>query len=171
MKKSMLAALLCIIALTGCGADTAPANTPEAKEPTNAATSANATASALPSAPAADAIEIKEKLFLAQTNEIYINKDDYLGKTIKYEGIFDIFEIPEMNMKYYSVIRYGPGCCGDDGNVGFEVKWDGEYPKQNDWVEASGVLEEYNEGQYTYLRLALTSLNVLSERGAETVIQ
>ena len=34
-------------------------------------------------------------------------------------------------MKYDSVIRYGPGCCGVDANCGFEVIWDHEYPDQD----------------------------------------
>lgn len=118
-----------------------------------------------------DVVEIKEKLFIAQTNDIYYNAGDYLGKTIKYEGIFDVYVVPETDARYYTVIRYGPGCCGIDANAGFEVLWDDAYPEQNDWVEAVGVLEEYEEEGYKYLRLALTSLTVLPARGAEYVSQ
>jgi hypothetical protein len=75
------------------------------------------------------------------------------------------------------VIRYGPGCCGNDGNAGFEVAWDnqdtagGAYPDLDAWVEASGVLRTYEEDGYPYLYLALSSLNVLDSRGAEFVTQ
>jgi zinc transport system permease protein len=118
-----------------------------------------------------DIIEIREKMFIAQTNDIYFNTPDYLGKTIKYEGIFTVYEVPETGAVYYSVIRYGPGCCGIDANAGFEVLWDKPYPQQNDWVEAIGVLEQYEEDGYQYLRLALSSLEVLPTRGAEYVDQ
>lgn len=118
-----------------------------------------------------DIIEIKEKMFIAQTNDVYFNAPDYLGKTIKYEGIFDVFEVPETGATYYSVIRYGPGCCGIDANAGFEVIWDKDYPNQNDWVEAVGVLEEYEENGFQFLRLQLSSLTVLPTRGAEYVEQ
>lgn len=111
--------------------------------------------------------EIKEKLFVQQMNDIYYNSKDYIGKSIKYEGIFD--STIWNGAMYYSVIRYGPGCCANDGNVGLEVEWDGEYPQNNDWVEVVGVLEEYEESGIPYLRLNLTSLTVLPERGAETV--
>ena len=114
-------------------------------------------------------IEIKEKLFIAQTNDMYYNAPDYLGKTIKYEGIFTRTELPDDT--FYTVIRYGPGCCGDDGNVGFEVKWDGKYPEPNDWVEAVGVLSSYEDEGNKYLYLDLNSLTVLDVRGAETVVQ
>ncbi len=121
--------------------------------------------------PDGDVIEIKEKLFVAQTNDVYYNPDDYMGKTFKYEGIFDSYDDPYNGQTYYAVIRYGPGCCGIDANAGFEVKWDKAYPNKNDWVEAVGVLEEYEENGQHYLRLALSSLSVLPERGAETVYQ
>jgi Predicted membrane protein len=118
-----------------------------------------------------DVFEIREKMFIAQTNEIYYNAKDYLGKIIKYNGVFNVYGDSEAGQVFYSVIRYGPGCCGDDGNVGFEVMWDSEYPNHNDWVEAIGILEEYEEGGNKYLRLSLTSLTVLPTRGEEYVIQ
>ena len=115
-------------------------------------------------------IEIKEKMFISQVNDIYINKEDYLGKTIKIEGIFSEYYYDVTDKTYYYVMRYGPGCCGDDGNVGFEVLWEQTYPKLNDWVEAVGVLELYQEMDSEYLRLRLTSLKVLDERGTEYVV-
>ncbi len=94
-----------------------------------------------------------------------------MGKRIKYEGIFSKYITPDTGITYFSVIRYGPGCCGIDANAGFEVQWDKDYPDPDDWVEAEGILEEYEEDGYPYLRLALISLKVLSTRGAEYVSQ
>ncbi|GBU21669.1 hypothetical protein R80B4_01569 [Fibrobacteres bacterium R8-0-B4] len=122
-------------------------------------------------------VEIREKMFIAQTNDIYINKDDYLGKTIKYEGVFDQSEWRGNGKTYRYVIRFGPGCCpGDAAAAGFEVLWDGDnsgkhYPKKNDWVEVTGVLHEYDDDGIPSLRLALTSLTVLAKRGKEKVTQ
>ena len=95
-----------------------------------------------------------------------------MGKTIKLEGIF-IQEGYE-SQNYCFVIRYGPGCCGNDGNAGFEVAWEGgqaDYPAPDDWVEAAGVLKTYNEDGFPYLYIALSSLRVLDVRGAEYVSQ
>jgi uncharacterized membrane protein YcgQ (UPF0703/DUF1980 family) len=117
-------------------------------------------------------VEIKEKMFIAQTNDIYINKDDYIGKTIKYEGIFDESVWPGNGKTYRYVIRFGPGCCpGDAAAAGFEVAWNKDYPQKNDWVEAAGVLEEYIDGGTPNIRIALTSLKVLQKRGKERVSQ
>jgi hypothetical protein len=121
---------------------------------------------------AGDIIEIKEKLFIAQTNDVYLNPEDYLGKTIKLEGLFKS-EIGYENT-YCFVIRYGPGCCGYDGNAGFEVAWEGssrDYPEEDAWVEAVGKLQTYDENGYPYLYLALASLTIKETRGAEFVSQ
>jgi uncharacterized membrane protein YcgQ (UPF0703/DUF1980 family) len=116
-------------------------------------------------------VEIDEKMFVAQVNDVYLNAKDYLGKTIKLEGIFK--EEQGDNNSYCFVLRYGLGCCGDDGNVGFEVLWDKtgakSYPVVDSWVEAIGVLKVGEKGNYLYLDLA--SLNVLDKRGREIVFQ
>ena len=119
-------------------------------------------------------IEIRERMFATQVKEIYLNHGDYLGKTIKLEGIFKKEQWDEIDQTYCFVVRYGPGgCCGYDSNVGFEVAWakDSAYPDAESWVEAIGVLKTYEEDFYQYLYLDLSSLNVLSKRGAETVRQ
>jgi uncharacterized membrane protein YcgQ (UPF0703/DUF1980 family) len=117
-------------------------------------------------------IEIKEKMFIAQTNDVYLNPEDYLGKTLKLEGLFKNADYGD-SFRYF-VIRYGPGCCGFDSNAGFEVVWDGgekPYPKDDDWVEAAGVLQRYEEDGFPYLYLALQSLKVMNVRGAEFLTQ
>lgn len=121
--------------------------------------------------PTGDIVEISEKLFIAQTNDIYLNPEEYLGKEIRYEGIFVSTYYEPEDKTYCYVIRYGPGCCGFDANAGFEVLWDGKVPQVNDWVRATGILEAYKNGEMSFLRVRLSSLEVLDERGAEYVNQ
>lgn len=119
-----------------------------------------------------DVIEIPERLFIAQTNDIYLNGEDYIGKTLRYEGLYKNSEEwdDQIEEVIHYVIRYGPGCCGYDGEAGFEVRWDGEWPRVDDWVEVEGVLREerYDSG-YKLLYVDVTSLTVKDERGAEYV--
>lgn len=190
MKKLIMALIICAAVLVGCKSSAATMNAPSATADITpsaapaAETSPSAaepTPTATPSPtdhpevtvepPVGDVVEIREKLFIAQTNDIYYNAEDYLGKTIKYEGIFNVNRSLDGDVLFCSVYRYGPGCCGDDGYAGFEVRWDGEYPNSNDWVEAIGILEEYEEEGYLFLRVALTSLTVLPTRGTEYVTQ
>jgi hypothetical protein len=125
-------------------------------------------------APETAPLEIKEKMFIAQTNDIYLNAGDYLGRTIKLEGLFKTTHYEDMDRNYCFVLRYGPGCCGNDGSAGFEVAWETpekDYPAEDEWVEAVGVLKNYEEDGYPYLYLVLSSLTVKQERGAEFVSQ
>jgi uncharacterized membrane protein YcgQ (UPF0703/DUF1980 family) len=118
-----------------------------------------------------DSIIIREKMFIGQVYDVYLNPNDYLGKTVKLEGIFLVQEGEDPGDTYRMVVRYGPGgCCGIDGLVGFEVKWEDryrQYPKDDSWVEAVGILKKDN----MYLYMDLLSLNVLNRRGAEYVSQ
>jgi uncharacterized membrane protein YcgQ (UPF0703/DUF1980 family) len=124
-----------------------------------------------------ETVYIREKMFIAQVNDVYLNQEDYIGKTIKLEGLFKAEQSTESDKTYCFVLRYGPGCCGSDGNAGFEVAWNKEetatksYPQEDDWVEAVGILQTYEEDGYPYLDLDLSELNVLDKRGAEYVTQ
>ena len=121
-----------------------------------------------------DVIEIGERMFIGQVNAIYMNADDFLGKTIKLQGIFKRGQWEAHGEWFYFVLRYGPGCCGDDGNVGFEVKWSDsqDYPPPESWVEAVGILksDKVNDSR-SYIYLDLISLTVLDKRGEEFVRQ
>jgi hypothetical protein len=116
-----------------------------------------------------DVIEIGEKMFVGQINDIYSNPEDYLGKTIRYEGLYTYYSNNYDDTRYDCVIRYGPGCCGNDGEVGLEIAWPGDMPVENDWVEVTGVVENYEENGWQYLRLRADSLKVLPIRGKEQV--
>lgn len=121
---------------------------------------------------AKEVVEIPEKMFVTQINEIYLNRDEYLGKTIRYEGLYknNLAEKAEDEREVHYVIRYSPGCCGYDGEAGFEVRWNGEWPQIDDWVEVVGVLKEKkNSGGIKVLYLELSTLTVKEERGAEFV--
>jgi hypothetical protein len=178
LKTAAVLSLLFLI--MGCGGKSRPAET----RPTGTAAEAGA-----PSAAGAVRVEtaktnttvfeIKEKMFIAQTNDVYLNPQEYVGKTIKLEGLFKLEQYAGgADAPYCFVIRYGPGCCGYDGNAGFEVAWDSpgtldakKYPREDDWVEAVGELKYYDEDDYPFLYIALSSLKVLDKRGAEFVSQ
>jgi len=198
IKRGLIVFLLLSAALTGCIGSTRqkveklsfPQNPPQTSqsslpaesseepsldvpppEPSSPTREAVAPHSAEIEAPTGDLVEIKEKVFIAQTNDIYLNPEEYLGKTIKYQGIYKNLTLEETGETIHYVIRYGPGCCGYDGEAGFEVAWAGGWPQVDDWCEVVGVLEIYEHNGMRYLRVALDSLIVLEERGAEYVTQ
>ena len=164
MKKAV-SLFLFILIITGCG---------------NGKNVPVKSGMATPQAPASTAVcDIKENMFLTQISDIYKNHKDFLGKTIRLEGFLKPAEY-NGNHNYY-VIRKAPGCCGDDGEVGFEVTWKpsyqglddgsdrGSYPQKGEWVLAEGKLGIYDKSGMQYLYLSLSKLNVLEKRGAEFV--
>jgi len=116
-------------------------------------------------------VEIRERMFATQVNEIYLNARSYLGRTINLEGIFKAEGSDEEPVLY--VIRYTSDSCCGESMIGFEVRWPNgqanQYPAGNTWVEATGVLKEYRSGFNRYLFLELSSLNIPDRRGAEFV--
>jgi uncharacterized membrane protein YcgQ (UPF0703/DUF1980 family) len=175
MKTEAAILAICFFLVSGCGNKEAPGDRAPAAAPEISVADSPSAAPVKEGSPPEKIVEIREKMFIAQTNEIYLNAEDYLGKTIKLEGLFKWEEYE--NRKHCFVLRYGPGCCGYDGNAGFEVAWEGpgkrlpEYPLPDDWVEAAGVLKAYEKDGYSYLYIALSSLRVLEARGAEFVTQ
>jgi hypothetical protein len=125
------------------------------------------------SAPTADEsgiLMIREKLFIQQCNDVYLNPDEYVGRTIRLEGIYDEYLDEESGETSRYVIRYGPGCCGYDGMAGFEFMYDGETkPKQDDWIEATGIVELVGPESESYVVLRLSGLRVMDTRGEEYV--
>lgn len=111
---------------------------------------------------------IRERFFLTQVDAIYRNPKSYLGRTIRLEGIMGVYGTGKDKIHY--VYRYGPGCCAADGSVGFQIKWDKDYPPVDAWVEACGVLEQYRDKyNIQYLVLRLSEIKVMEKRGKEMV--
>lgn len=84
-------------------------------------------------------IEITDNFFIQQTNDVYLNLNDYIGKTIKIEGL--IYSYQDTNGDIcYAVVRNTPGCCGSDGLAGLDIRYNEDYPEEDTWVEVIGVV-------------------------------
>lgn len=120
-------------------------------------------------------IQIGEKMFIAQCNDVYLNASDYIGKIISIEGLYKFQQYPFQGKTITEqyVMRYGPGCCGNDGSAGFELAYDGEPIGDNAWVRVVGTLDMVPREGTDYFRLVLRVLQLqeLDVRGAEFVLQ
>lgn len=118
------------------------------------------------SVPDGDVIEIRERFFVTQVEDILLNASRYLGRTIRYEGIFRSFEWPPTGETIYFVMRLTRGCCSEEP-IGFEVYLDDsiERPDDDTWVEVTGELKRH-EGT---LMIRVVSLIEPDERGAALV--
>ena len=105
-------------------------------------------------------------------NIMFTQTDRFLGRSIRYDGILWSFYWPYISSYIYNVIRYADACCGPKyGSIGLEIYYDGEITiPAGAWVEVVGVLERtVPEDSVQHLRLRVTSLVELEERGEEFV--
>ncbi len=115
-------------------------------------------------------IHITDDIYCESVNLIHTEYEEYLGKTVKLEGVYGVYYDESNGNTYNYVFRRGPGCCDYDGDVcGFEFVFDGEMPEQGDWIEVFGVLdahEEEHEGELL-LYLNIRAHSVISYGEAE----
>lgn len=122
-----------------------------------------------------DILDIREKMFLTTVYDIYFNFDNYRGKAIAIEGMFNTMGNVAALDGYddvYMIYRRSPGCCGNDGFDGYELRFEGEKPQLNDWIKVWGILRDVKtDGPLPQIYLEVVSMQVLAERGAEFVDQ
>ena len=60
---------------------------------------------------------------------------------IYYRKLFVVtFDEDDNGDTCYAVVRNTPGCCGNDGLAGLDIRYDKDYPNENTWVEVIGVI-------------------------------
>ena len=85
-------------------------------------------------------VVITDSYFIQSTNDIYLNIDSYIGKTIKMEGL--IYEYKDYNDEnHIAVVRNSPGCCGNDGLAGLDIEYS-NCLSNGTWVEIVGPIKD-----------------------------
>ena len=101
---------------------------------------------------------LDERFFAMQVMEIFQNQDDFLGRTIRYEGIFRSFYLPMAGGDIFIVYRYIDGCCGPEP-AGLQVYLNDIEPFPDDtWVEVTGVFTRVEGDERSTLLLDVISL-------------
>jgi len=110
-----------------------------------------------------DTVVISERFFANEMQEVVLNHQQYLGRTIQFEGMFRTISVSDVDR--FLVMRYHDGCCGEEP-VGLEViLGDFEPFAQDAWVEVTGILEVAGG----FLVLEVTNIRELSVRGREVI--
>jgi len=86
---------------------------------------------------------LKDRLFVQQVSDIYLNPQTYGDKIVQIEGFFEKY-IDEKKQERYAIFRKTAGCCGDDGRAGFEFVYKKEKLKfgQNEWIMVEAIVKE-----------------------------
>jgi uncharacterized membrane protein YcgQ (UPF0703/DUF1980 family) len=82
--------------------------------------------------------------------------EEYIGKRVKMNGIFDVYYDEESGINYFAcIIQDATACCAQ--GVEFEpldsYSYPEDYPEDGDIVVVEGVFDTYEEDGYTYCTL------------------
>lgn len=101
-------------------------------------------------------INISDGIFLPLVNDIYLNKEEYVGKKIRISGQVVKFEDKQINETLYAILRQGPGCCYNDSVIGFEfvLEKGKKPPKEQKWYEmlAEVIIDKENAGKVVKIK-------------------
>ncbi len=108
-------------------------------------------------------VDITEATFKGWIKELETSPADYLGKTIRLEGV--MFKFESDNGNTYNTV-YRDGCCSGDHMYYLEFIPVGKLTAVNDdWVEVVGTFSNYFEGTAEYYTLKDAKVTVKAERG------
>ncbi|WP_312428413.1 hypothetical protein [Lacrimispora sp.] len=99
-----------------------------------------------------DLTKLSSTMVFSEVYNMMISPEEYMGKTIKAEGIFQVYQDSKNNNFYALVIADATACC----QQGLELIWDGDpsypddYPDENTEIEITGVYQSYVEEGNTY---------------------
>ena len=168
MKRIFFAgALLLALALSGCGAQQAPApSAPPAASAAPAAPSAPAAPAQPDSAPApvdVDLTTLSSTMVFAEVSNLMYDPLPYLGKTVRMRGEFSVEHGYTMDGEedlsqnyFYCIIEDALACCAQ--GLEFELAGDAvypdAYPAEGSEITVVGTVELYEDNGFRYLHLA-----------------
>ncbi|MCR5290139.1 MAG: hypothetical protein K6E51_09130 [Treponema sp.] len=94
----------------------------------------------------------------SQVFNMMISPEDFIGKTIKMQGLCSVYHDEEDNKDYYAcIIMDATACCAQ--GIDFELKAGLTYPSDNEKITITGVFEQYTVKGYESFHLARATLD------------
>lgn len=119
-----------------------------------------------------EVIKVMEPVYLDYVQEIHLNQDEYMGKTIEIEGMFTSKYDEIENKTFYYIYRLSDNIHYHDDKKeieevmsGFKLTYDKVMPKEKEWIKVIGVLEKEDND----IVIKATSITTMQERGLEKV--
>ena len=119
-----------------------------------------------------DTLNVTEDAFLNMITDINNEPASYIGRTIKLEGMFK--EDKHNRHSHCYVYRNAAVYDHDHGHehinkIGLEFDYNGNMPKENDWISVVGILRNSTRNEHNSITLKASNVIILSERGTETI--
>ena len=103
-----------------------------------------------------DLTEMSSTMVYSEVYSMLATPEDYIGKTVKMNGIFNYYHDVETGNYFFAcIIRDATACCSQ--GIEFELTDDyiypDDYPEVGGDVSVIGVFDTYMEGEYLYCTL------------------
>lgn len=104
-----------------------------------------------------DLTTMNSTLVYTEVSQMLSKPEDYIGKTVKMNGKFNLFYNNDETKTYYAcVVKDATACCQQ--GLEFILKDGYEYPKLDDEITVEGTFEIYEEDGGKYCRIANADL-------------
>ena len=155
--KSLCIILLVCLLFTACGNNTITAT--EAPETIVAESSQPGAQVADSNKYDVDLTQLSSTMVYSEVYNMFVNPDNYMGKSIKMTGLFSVYEDELTGNRYFScIIEDATACCAQ--GIEFvlqDAKYPEDYPAIDSEITVSGIMDMYFEEidgeSYMYLYL------------------
>lgn len=109
-----------------------------------------------------DLTVLSSTMVYAEVFNMMVKPRNYVGKTVKMRGQFDVFKEKKSGPYYFScIISDATACCqqGIDFVLSGDLSYPKDYPKRGAVITVTGVFQPYRENSHTYYRLVDATLN------------
>lgn len=103
-----------------------------------------------------DLTQLSSTLVYSEVYNMLSRPDDYIGKTVKMNGSFSVYEDEETGKVYYACyIADATACCsqGIEFTLSGEHVYPDDYPEVGSEIVVQGIFETYEENGYLYCQL------------------
>lgn len=103
-----------------------------------------------------DLTTLSSTMVYAEVYHMMVQPQDYIGKTIKMNGLFSSYHDEETGKDYFAcIILDATACCsqGIEFVLTDDYTYPDDYPEEGGEICVSGVFDTYQEGDYTYCTL------------------
>ncbi|MCR5010715.1 MAG: hypothetical protein K6A72_00030 [Lachnospiraceae bacterium] len=119
-----------------------------------------------------DLTVLSSTMVYSEVYNMMITPEDYVGKTIKMEGIYSVY-YDEVSDKYYfaCIIMDATACCsqGIEFMLGDDYRYPEDYPEEGSFICVEGVFDTYTEGENMYCTLRNAELDSWTSGSVEEV--
>lgn len=109
-----------------------------------------------------DLTTLSSTMVYAEVYNMMVQPQDYIGKTVKMDGLFSFYHDETTGKDYFAcIIQDATACCsqGIEFVLTDDYTYPEDYPEEGGEICVSGVFDTYQEGEYTYCTLRDATLS------------